>query len=112
MITRNNIHQQPVSRSQDLQPVKSFKSDLLKTAVLAMIVFFAAMTAAQADMVFDFQMKLAQKGNAEAQFKVGEMYEAGRGVEKNMEEAMKWINKAAAQGNKAAIEFFYSEVNN
>jgi flagellar biosynthesis GTPase FlhF len=53
-------------------------------------------------MVFDFQMKLAKKGNAEAQFKVGEMYESGRGVEKNMDKAMKWINKAAAQGNKAA----------
>ena len=30
------------------------------------------------------------------------MYESGRGVQKNMDEAMKWINKAAAQGNKAA----------
>jgi hypothetical protein len=102
MNTSNNIHQHTGSHSKELLINKSFKSDLLKIAILAMIVFFAVLSAAQADMVFDFQMKLAQKGNAEAQFKVGEMYEAGRGVEKNMEEAMKWINKAAAQGNQAA----------
>lgn len=75
---------------------------LLHFTLLAVVVFLTEISGAQADMVFDFQMKLAKKGNAEAQFKVGEMYESGRGVQKNMNEAMKWINKAAAQGNKAA----------
>ena len=83
-------------------PAKNWKTALLHTVLLAVVVFITEISSAQADMVFDFQMKLAKKGNAEAQFKVGEMYESGRGVEKNMDEAMKWISKAAAQGNQAA----------
>ena len=57
---------------------------------------------AAADGLFDFQMKLAKKGNAEAEYKVGEMYETGFGVKKDMEEAKSWINKAAAQGHETA----------
>jgi TPR repeat protein len=56
----------------------------------------------QADGLFDFQMKLAQKGNAEAQFKVGEMYETGFGVKQDMNEAMSWITRANEQGHETA----------
>jgi len=55
-----------------------------------------------ANGLFDFQMKLAEKGNAEAQYKVGEMYETGFGVKKDMVEADKWINKAASKGHETA----------
>ena len=55
-----------------------------------------------ADGLFDFQMKLAKKGNAEAEFKVGEMYETGFGVNKDLTEAKVWIDKAAAQGHENA----------
>jgi len=56
-----------------------------------------------ADMVFDFQMKMATKGgNPEAEFKVGEMYETGFGVKMDMAEADKWITKAANQGHETA----------
>jgi flagellar biosynthesis GTPase FlhF len=102
MSTDNKIHQQRPFDSTGLLPKKNWKSALWHIALLVVVVFITEITAAQADMVFDFQMKLAQKGNAEAQFKVGEMYESGRGVEKNMIEAKRWINKAAAQGNQAA----------
>ncbi len=47
-------------------------------------------------------MKLAKKGNAEAQFKVGEMYETGFGVKTDQAEAMSWITKAADQGHETA----------
>ena len=56
----------------------------------------------QADMVFDFQMKLAKKGNAEAQYKVGEMYETGFGVEQDSEQAMEWVTKAANKNHETA----------
>lgn len=56
----------------------------------------------QADGLFDFQMKLAKKGNAEAQFKVGEMYETGFGVKEDKAEAATWITKAADQGHEVA----------
>jgi len=59
-------------------------------------------TLTQADGLFDFQMKLAKKGNAEAEFKVGEMYETGFGVKEDKAEALKWINKAASQGHETA----------
>jgi len=102
MSTDNKIHQQRLFDSTGLLPKRNWKSALWHLALLAVVVFITEISAANADMVFDFQMKLAQKGNAEAQFKVGEMYESGRGVEKNMIEAKRWINKAAAQGNQAA----------
>ena len=57
---------------------------------------------AHADGLFDFQMKLAKKGNAEAEFKVGEMYETGFGVKKDLKQARIWINKAAAKGHENA----------
>jgi hypothetical protein len=56
----------------------------------------------QADGLFDFQMKLAKKGNAEAEYKVGEMYETGFGVKEDQAEAMVWISKAANQGHETA----------
>lgn len=74
-------------------------------------VFLLLPTITQADGLFDFQMKLAKKGNAEAQFKVGEMYETGFGVKKDMNEARNWINKSAAQGNEnAGFKLLYWDV--
>lgn len=52
--------------------------------------------------VFRFQIKLAEQGNAEAQYKVGEMYETGKGADKDMTQARDWYAKAAKQGHKKA----------
>ena len=102
MKKQNEVHQQSIFDSTGLLPVKSWKTALVHIAILIAVVFLTEISNARADMVFDFQMKLAQKGNAEAQLVVGEMYETGRGVDKDMEQAMAWISKAAEQGNKAA----------
>lgn len=40
----------------------------------------------------------AEHGNAEAQYRLGGCFEAGTGVEKDLEEAVKWLNKAVNQG--------------
>ncbi len=69
-------------------------------ALLSLFILLPALS--QASGLFDFQMKLAEKGNAEAQYKVGEMYETGFGVKKDMAKANDWINKAASQGHEAA----------
>lgn len=75
------------------------------------IVFLMCSSWAHADGLFDFQMKLAKKGNAEAEYKIGEMYETGFGVKKNMKEARVWINKAAAQGHETAgFKLMYWEI--
>lgn len=47
----------------------------------------------------------AEKGDKNAQFHVGQLYEAGRGTAKNYSEALKWYRRAAEQGNVEA-EFY------
>ena len=44
----------------------------------------------------------AEHGNAEAQFKLGECYASGNGVEASASEAVKWYRKAAEQGHAEA----------
>ena len=102
MNTRNHIHQKNIMDSSGLLPNTNWKAGLLHIAILVTFVFLTQISAARADMVFDFQMKLAKKGNAEAQYKVGEMYEAGRGVDANKDEAMKWFTQAADGGSQNA----------
>lgn len=73
---------------------------LVCAAMLFVLLLISPVT--QADGLFDFQMKLAKMGNAVAEFKVGEMYETGFGVQKDQNEAQKWIKKAASHGHEAA----------
>jgi TPR repeat protein len=109
----DRIHQQNIFDSAGLLPKRNWKTALWHVALLVVVVFLTEISGAQADMVFDFQMKLAQKGNAEAQFKVGEMYETGRGVEKNIVEAKRWITRAAEQGHQAAnYKLLYYDLQN
>ncbi|VAW53150.1 hypothetical protein MNBD_GAMMA06-1996 [hydrothermal vent metagenome] len=70
--------------------------------LLLCLFFIFFMSASHADGLFDFQMKMAKKGNAEAEFKVGEMYETGFGVKEDKVEAKNWITKAANQGHETA----------
>jgi uncharacterized protein len=44
----------------------------------------------------------AQKGSADAQFKLAGMYQQGRGMKANMTLAMKWMEKSALQGHVLA----------
>ena len=48
----------------------------------------------------DFKIILtrAQKGDAEAQYNLGVMYDEGQGVPQNYKEALKWYTKAVEQG--------------
>lgn len=45
----------------------------------------------------------ANQGNMYAQYNLGQLYETGLGVEKNISEAKYWYQKAANQGNASAI---------
>ena len=51
---------------------------------------------------FEKTKALAEKGDAKAQYNLGLMYEKGRGVEKDLKEAVKWWRKAAEQGHAYA----------
>ena len=74
-------------------------------SILLLCVSMALPVVATADAlssIFRFQVKLAEQGNPEAQYKVGEMYESGKGVGKNQAKAREWYTKANAQGHKKA----------
>lgn len=87
----------------------SSKTGCLTLMLVTLLLLMPTLT--RADGLFDFQMILAKKGNAEAQFKVGEMYETGFGVNEDKAEAMNWINKAAAQGNEnAGFKLLYWDI--
>lgn len=52
--------------------------------------------------VFNFQTKMAARGNVSAQYILGEMYEEGRGVEANDAKAIEWYQKAQRNGHQDA----------
>ena len=52
--------------------------------------------------VVQFQTKMAKGGSVRAQFVLGEMYEQGRGVDKNLNQALQWYQKARQGGHKDA----------
>ena len=47
-------------------------------------------------------MKRAERGEAEAQFNLGQMYRKGEGVPMDAAKAVEWFQKAAEQGNADA----------
>ena len=47
--------------------------------------------------------KQAEKGDAEAQVSLAHLYERGRSMERNPEEAFRWYEQAAAQGHSRAL---------
>jgi hypothetical protein len=57
-----------------------------------------------AEREYQTQLNLALKGNADSQFRIGEMYETGSGVKKDPAMAYIWYNKAAVQGSARAKE--------
>jgi TPR repeat protein len=61
--------------------------------------------------IFRFQLKLAEQGNKEAQYIVGEMYEQGSGVAKNKAKALHWFETSASQGHKkSGYKLLYLEI--
>lgn len=53
---------------------------------------------------FEQLKPLAEKNNADAQYAVGYMYYYGKGTEKDIIQAQKWIRQAASQGQPQAIK--------
>ena len=53
--------------------------------------------------LFKEKLAEAERGNAEAQFDVGTMYQNGRGVAADRAKALEWFNQAAAQGESKAV---------
>jgi hypothetical protein len=62
----------------------------------------AAYNARDFDKAVQLLKPLADKGNAQAQEKLGRMYERGKGAPKDFTQAEYWYRKAADQGDPAA----------
>lgn len=92
-------------------------SKLLKKVLLTGVCFFALAGQVMADALSEatdvyntgdygkaakLYRPLAEKGNAEAQYVLGMMYRAGRGVERDNSEARKWYQLASEQGHPIA----------
>lgn len=92
-----------VNLQSNVEPYFASVANKVGRFVLVLLSVFILLPAiSQANGLFDFQMTLAEKGSAEAQYKVGEMYETGFGVKKDIAKASDWINKAASQGHETA----------
>jgi TPR repeat protein len=62
---------------------------------------FYEMNARDEDAVYWYSQSALQ-GNSDGQYKLGLMYEEGRGVAQNLQQAMFWYRKAAEQGHAEA----------
>ena len=65
--------------------------------LVAIIPAFASMLYAADTDIAQLRIK-AEKGDARAQFSLGNMYREGEGVPKDATEAVKWYRKSAEQG--------------
>jgi hypothetical protein len=61
-----------------------------------------ALRAKEYDKAFPIYTKLANAGNAEAQFRLGEMYWYGDGTAVDMAKSQSWLQKAAGSGHSGA----------
>ena len=72
---------------------------LLNTTLL----FFLLVIGCEQDASdFEETMRLAEQGDAIAQYNLGVMYTTGEGVPENDAEAVRWYRLAAEQGDKLA----------
>ncbi len=55
------------------------------------------------EKIIPLKLRAAELGNVDAQYEIGKFYESGLGVEENIEEAKKWLEKAADKGHPGAI---------
>jgi TPR repeat protein len=64
---------------------------------------FVAIASDDADVrLFQVQFALAKKGDAFAQYYLGEMYEQGLGTAQDLSQAFEWYEKSASKGNRMA----------
>ncbi len=58
------------------------------------------------DEAFRIYQKIANKGDARAEYNIGMMYMKGLGVERKKMNAYKWLRRASKHGNKEATLYF------
>jgi len=101
-------------QAHTIKSIKNKLGSLLLASVLGLSFLSPASLQAKENYdsgIFDFQHKLAKNGNAQAQYKLANMYEKGRGVAKDLNKAKEWYNRsAAAKYTPAMHRLTYLEV--
>ncbi|MCW8933712.1 MAG: hypothetical protein OQK98_03215 [Gammaproteobacteria bacterium] len=93
--------------------ITRFVKPLLASFVGGVLLISTAQAANYDSGIFEFQQKLADNGNPQAQYKLAAMYESGRGVAKDISKAKDWYQKAAVNNYKPAKHrLTYLEVKN
>jgi TPR repeat protein len=78
-------------------------------ALLALVLFTAPLPARAQWQAPEATIAAAKKGDAAAQYRLGEMYDLGRGVNQDYAQAVKWYRAAAEQGH-APAQFALAEM--
>ena len=78
---------------------------MLAFVALVVLVGFQSVFSESVDQGIEKRRHAAEQGNASAQYNLGLMYDTGEGVLENYVKAYAWLNLAAAQGDKGAVEF-------
>lgn len=71
---------------------------------LALLLSNTAKTDAERENALTVLRSAAELGHAHAQFDLGRRYEKGKGVEADLDEAIRWYEKSAAQGDPFATQ--------
>lgn len=93
-----------MKRAQHEAAVAAGKGDVNARYRLARILLAIAKTDADRERALIVMMSAAEQGHPHAQFEAGRLCEKGVDVDANPEEAMRWYQKAAAQGDKLALQ--------
>lgn len=83
--------------------IMSIKVLITTVLLIALHLFTPVMASNFSSSVFKYQEKLSDMGDPTAQYKLATMYEMGHGTNVDLDEALKWYKKAAAQNHDAAI---------
>lgn len=77
-----------------------------RTALGFILLISTTVSLAEADIwqaLFQEKLQEATRGNSNAQYDIGTMYQNGRGVKADRSKAINWYRKAASQDNQKAI---------
>ncbi|MFN8922466.1 MAG: tetratricopeptide repeat protein [Sphingobacteriia bacterium] len=92
----------PMQENHTARTIRAAKSLILASLASLLPLWLLAQATPEKNMTNEETQKMAQQRDAEAQFKLGEMYRYGEGVEQDWEKAAHWYRKAAEQGHAAA----------
>ncbi|MEO5334186.1 MAG: sel1 repeat family protein [Magnetococcus sp. YQC-5] len=96
-------HEQPTGgRNDDQDPYQIDAKGDERTQLAIGLMYHGKGITQDYNKAMHWFLKSSEQGNADAQNKIGGMYDQGQGVQQNYKEALYWYQKAAKQGHTIA----------